>query len=65
METKFRLKYYTRKTLLTFLGPSELDEHNDPMAKLERERDELLGSRPKKAHSVHIPQRHFHPTHAA
>ncbi len=65
METKFKVKYYARKTLLTFLGPSELDEHNDPMAKLERERDERLGSKPKKPHTVHIPKRHFHSSHAA
>ncbi len=65
MDTKFRIKYLARKTLLTFLGPSELDEHNDPMVKLERERAERFGPKPEKAHTVHVPKRHFHATHAA
>ena len=65
MDTKFRIKYLARKTLLTFLGPSELDEHNDPIDRLERERTERFGPRPQKAQSIHIPKRHFHATHAA
>lgn len=59
MHTKFRVKYLARRTLLTFLGPAHLDEHNDPMNELERERAEVLGPRKEKAPRPHVRRRHF------
>lgn len=59
MNIMFRTKYYTRKVLLTFLGPATLDAHNDPMNILERTRDETLGPRPKKTPKPHVRKRHF------
>lgn len=60
MNTKFRVQYLARKSLLTMFGPADLDDHNDPKRKLERDRDAVLGARPTKIPHVHIPKRHFH-----
>ena len=65
MDIKYRFKYYTSKTLHTFFGTSEFDEHNDPVARLERERAQRFGAKPEKPHKIHVPKRHFHSTHAA
>jgi len=35
----YRLGYRLRLAALTLLGPAELDEHNDPKARLRRERE--------------------------
>ncbi len=65
----FRIKYFTRRNLLRFLGPAQLDEQTDPVRRLNRERDAKLGPRPKKPHEVYIPKRHMsdaqHKTDAA
>jgi hypothetical protein len=37
MDIVFKIKHYTNKVLLTFLGPAQLDEENDPVAQLDRE----------------------------
>lgn len=60
MHTKFRLRYYTRKTLLTFLGPAQLDEVTDPIKQLEREWEEKFGPKIKEF-KVHVPKRRFRP----
>lgn len=35
----YRLGYRLRLAALTLLGPAELEEHNDPKARLRRERE--------------------------
>ncbi|MGV1036764.1 MAG: hypothetical protein ACOYD0_07020 [Candidatus Nanopelagicales bacterium] len=65
MNTMFRVQYLARKSLLSVFGPADLDDHNDPKKKLERDRDERLGPRPTKIPHVHIPKRHFHSGHIA
>lgn len=37
MDLIFKMKHYTNKFLFTFLGPAELDDHNDPLMRLNRE----------------------------
>ena len=37
MDLIFKMKHYTNKFLFTFLGPAELDDHNDPVMRLNRE----------------------------
>lgn len=37
MDLIFKMKHYTNKLLFTFLGPAELDDHNDPVMRLNRE----------------------------
>ncbi len=43
MDTLFRLKHYTNRVLLTFLGPADLEDHADPRVQLRREYDERMG----------------------
>ncbi len=43
MDILFRLKHYTNRVLLTFLGPADLDDHADPRVLLRREYDERMG----------------------
>lgn len=59
MNIKFKAKYFTHRTLLTFFGPATLDDRVDPLNILEKKRDEVLGARPSKATNTHIPKRHF------
>lgn len=67
MDTSFKLRYFTRKALLTFFGPAHLDGLNDPVAALEHEREQRFGPRPAKSSKVHVHKRHFAHTaqHAA
>ena len=37
MNIMYKLKHYTNRVLYTFLGPADLDEHNDPSLRLKRE----------------------------
>ena len=46
MDITYKLKYFATRTLLTFLGPADLDENNDPRVLLKREYAERY---PKKA----------------
>lgn len=59
MNATFRVQYLARKTLLSVFGPADLDEHNDPKRKLERDRDERLGPRPSKTPHTHTRKRQF------
>lgn len=47
MSIMYKIKHYTNRVLYTFLGPADLDEHNDPSLRLKREYEEKQG--PKKA----------------
>ena len=40
----YRLGYRLRLAALTLLGPAELEEHNDPKAKLRRERERKVAA---------------------
>jgi hypothetical protein len=40
----YRLGYRLRLAALTLLGPAELEEHNDPKARLRRERERKLAA---------------------
>lgn len=37
MDILFKMKHFANRTLLTFLGPADLDENNDPRVLLKRE----------------------------
>lgn len=59
MKIFYRIKYYTTKGLLGFLGPAQLDSENDPVDRLERQRDSKLGPRTPKPSKPHSHKRHF------
>jgi len=40
----YRLGYRLRLAALTLLGPAELEEHNDPKARLRRERERKVAA---------------------
>lgn len=61
MDTKFRIKYYTRKMMLHLTGPAEQDTERDPLHRLEREWEEHFGPRVKKINN-YVPKRQFRPT---
>jgi hypothetical protein len=44
MDMIFKIKHYANKVLFTFLGPADLDDHNDPVVQLDREWDERFNS---------------------
>lgn len=46
MDTMFKIKHFAHKTLLTLLGPADLDEHNDPRLILQRAYDERFAPTP-------------------
>ncbi|MAT61582.1 MAG: hypothetical protein CMH41_08080 [Micrococcales bacterium] len=46
MNLMYKVKHYTNKVLYTFFGPAELDEHNDPVLRMNREYAEKLGKLP-------------------
>lgn len=60
MDTKFRVRYYTHKAMLTFMGPADLDNKQDPMQRLEDEWEKRFGRRVRQART-HIPKRRFRP----
>lgn len=39
MDILFNIKHFANKTLLTFFGPADLDDHADPRVALRREYD--------------------------
>jgi FtsZ-interacting cell division protein ZipA len=45
MDLLYKVKYLTKKAMLMVMGPAELDEHNDPVRRLEREKDEHTGGK--------------------
>lgn len=59
MNLGYRIKYWVHKLLLTYLGPAQLGSADDPIRRLERERDEILGPRKVKERKPYIPKRHF------
>ena len=62
MTLTYRAKHLAQKALLTFLGPAQLDEHSDPIRRLDRKLEERFGPRPQTVHRIHIPKRHFSQT---
>ena len=42
MNIMYKIKHYTNRVLYTFLGPADLDEHNDPSLRLKREYEEKI-----------------------
>ena len=40
MSIMYKIKHYTNRVLYTFLGPADLDDHNDPSLRLKREYEE-------------------------
>lgn len=46
MDILFTIKHYANKTLLTFFGPADLDDHADPRVALRREYDIHKGKEP-------------------
>jgi DNA-binding protein HU-beta len=50
MDLFYKVKYLTRKAMLTVMGPAQLDGEQDPMHRLEKEKKERLGEseKPKK-----------------
>ena len=40
MSVMYKIKHYTNRILYTFLGPADLDDHNDPTLRLKREYEE-------------------------
>ncbi len=59
MNIYYRVKYYTTKGLLTVFGPAQTTPEDDPMDRLERQRDARLGPRETKPAKPHIHKRHF------
>ena len=47
MSLMYKVKHYTNKVLFTFFGPAELDDHNDPVLRMNREYAEKTGKAPK------------------
>ncbi len=43
----YKVKHYTNKVLFTFFVLSELDDHNDPVLRMNREYAEKTGKAPK------------------
>jgi hypothetical protein len=43
MDLVFRVRHHINKLLFTLLGPADLDEHNDPKRKLDREWQQRFG----------------------
>ncbi len=46
MTLMYKVKHYTNKVLYTFFGPADLDDHNDPVLRMNREYAEKLGKLP-------------------
>lgn len=59
MNVFYRVKYYTTKGLLTVFGPAQRTPEDDPMERLERQRDAKLGPRDEKPAKTHVHKRHF------
>lgn len=59
MSVLYRVKYYTTKGLLTVFGPAQLNAGDDPMERLERQRDAKLGPREEKPAKPHVHKRSF------
>jgi len=54
-----RIRHIAHKALLTMLGPAQLDQHNDPIARLDREYEALFGAAPEKNKKVYTKKRSF------
>ena len=59
MEIGFQVKYWSRRVLLTFFGPAQLDAEHDPLRRLERtrvaHREELAAQKKEHAHAALPP----------
>ncbi|NQU37855.1 MAG: hypothetical protein HQ526_09725 [Actinobacteria bacterium] len=62
MHTGKRIRHATHKALLTFLGPAQLDQDNDPIRRLDREHEALFGPAPKRTQKVYAKKRNFERT---
>ncbi len=49
MSLMYKVKHYTNKVLFTFFGPADLDDHNDPVLRMNREYAEKMGKAPQPA----------------
>ncbi|MFT6564049.1 MAG: translation initiation factor IF-2 [Actinomycetes bacterium] len=47
MDLFYQVKYLTKKVMLTVMGPAELDDHLDPVVRLNREKKERAGGNEK------------------
>jgi len=45
MDLLYQIKYLTKKAMLTVMGPAELDEHVDPVKRLDREKAARTGDK--------------------
>ncbi|NQU38226.1 MAG: hypothetical protein HQ526_11620 [Actinobacteria bacterium] len=57
MDLFYQIKYLTKKAMLTVMGPAELDEHNDPVKRLDREKDERSGGKTETKPSKEYPKK--------
>jgi hypothetical protein len=59
MHTGKKIRHLAHKSLLTLLGPAQLDQHIDPIARLEREYEATFGPRPQKPQRSYTKKRTF------
>lgn len=60
MHIGYRIKYVLHKALLTYFGPAQLSRQDDPLVRLEQQRDRVLGPRkPKNPPKPHVRKRRF------
>lgn len=62
MHTGKKIRHIAHKALLTMLGPAQLDQHNDPIARLDRQHEEAFGPAPAKNQKVYAKKRTFERT---
>lgn len=57
MDLLYQIKYLTKKAMLTVMGPAELDEHVDPVKRLDREKDARTGGKTEAKPSKEYPKK--------
>ena len=62
MHTGKKIRHLTHKFLLTMLGPAQLDHHNDPISRLNRDYEAAFGPRPQKPQKTYTKKRTFDKT---
>jgi|GEM_PF-1046245 len=57
MDLLYKIKYLTKRTMLTIMGPAELDDHVDPVKRLDREKEERTGGKTDTKPSKEYPKK--------
>ena len=62
MESVIKIRHFTHTFLLTFLGPAQPDQQNDPIRRIEREYEERFGPTPVATLKAYPKKRSFNET---